>query len=223
MPLSPGIHYFLPTLPVHVFDGADPGPTAIIQAGIHGDEIAGVHALQELLEATFRPSRGRLIIIPIMNPRAYRARTRCAPNGLDLNRCFPGSHDSDAYEIRLARQFMDLVEDEKPKLVATLHESQKRYNPEIQPSFGQTLVYGIKPMPAIIERTIHRLNQTYTGENEYWSPHYFPVATSSTEVIVERIACVGICVETWMGFPEAHRINMQRSVVEFLLDDLGLL
>ena len=50
MRLSAGVHWFLPTLPVHVLDAAVPGPTAVFEAGIHGDEIAGVHALEELLE-----------------------------------------------------------------------------------------------------------------------------------------------------------------------------
>lgn len=222
MPLASGIHYFLPTLPLYVFAAEAPGPTAIIQAGIHGDEIAGVHAVQELLEEDFRPHRGRLIFVPVMNPPAYRARTRCAPEGLDLNRCFPGNANADAYELRLARKFMDLVEDEKPALVATLHESQKRYDPEVQPSFGQTLVYGVKPMPAIIARTIERLNQIYIEPQDHWAPHYYPVATSSTEVIVEKTSCIGICVETWMGFPEARRIAMQRTVIELLLTDLGI-
>ena len=82
--LPQGLHHLTPTISVHVFDALEPGPTALIQAGIHGDEIAGVHALQELLEEDIRPRRGRLIIIPVMNPAAYRARQRCAPGGLDL-------------------------------------------------------------------------------------------------------------------------------------------
>ena len=50
MPLAPGIHFLEPTIPLYVFEAPEPGPSALIQAGIHGDEIAGVHALQELLE-----------------------------------------------------------------------------------------------------------------------------------------------------------------------------
>jgi predicted deacylase len=102
MPLPPGIHHLRPTLPIHVFEAEAPGPTALIQAGIHGDEIAGVHALAELLEAGRRPLRGRLLVIPVMNPPAYRARTRAAPGGLDLNRCFPGDPADPAAERRLA-------------------------------------------------------------------------------------------------------------------------
>jgi hypothetical protein len=223
MPRSPGVHFLEPTIPLHVFAAPEPGPTALIQAGIHGDEVAGVHALQELLEAELRPTRGRLLICPIMNPRAYRARERAAPGGLDLNRMFPGDAASPDWERRLARTFMDLVEDERPDLLATLHESQKRYDPKAErPTFGQTIVYGVEPRPAIVDRTVARLNHRFTKAEERWDPHYFPVATSSTEVIVEAIGCVGLCIETWMGFEERHRIDMQKAVVEFLLDDIGL-
>jgi uncharacterized protein len=223
MALPPGVHFLEPTIPVHVFDAPEPGPTALIQAGIHGDEVAGVHALQELLEDGFAPTHGRLLVCPIMNPRAYRARQRAAVDGLDLNRCFPGDASDPAWERRVARKFMDLVEAERPALMATLHESHKRYDPNAdRPTFGQTLVYGVEPMPAIIERTVARLNQRFTREQERWDPQYFPVATSSTEVIVDAIGCVGICVETWMGFEERHRITMQRAVVELLLDDVGV-
>lgn len=220
--LSPGVHWFSPILPIHVFDAPEPGPVALIQAGIHGDEVAGVHALLELLEEEIRPTRGRLIVVPVMNPPAYRARQRCAPGGLDLNRCFPGDADAPERERRLARRFMDLVLAERPALMATLHESHKRYHPDVRPSFGQTLVYGVDPVPEILTRTVERLNARFPAEEERWAPQYYPVATSSTEVIVDATGCVGICVETWMGFPEARRVEMQRAVVEFLLDDLGV-
>ena len=60
-----------------------------------GDRVAVVAIEADAL----RPTRGRLLVCPIMNPRAYRARQRAAPGGLDLNRCFPG--DADAPEIRM--------------------------------------------------------------------------------------------------------------------------
>lgn len=222
MPLSAGIHWFSPTLPLHVFDASEPGPTALIQAGIHGDEIAGVHALEELLEEGIRPTRGRLIVVPVMNPAAYRARQRARPGGLDLNRCFPGDAEAPEAERRLARKFMDLVLDERPALVVTLHESWKRYSPTVTPSFGQTIVYGVQPMPAIVERVLARLNDRFRGEQEHFDPQYYPVATSSTEVIVDAIGCVGLCIETWMEFPEARRVEMQKATVELLLDDVGV-
>lgn len=220
--LPAGVSYFSPTLALHVFDAPEPGPTALVQAGIHGDEIAGVHALAELLEDELRPTHGRLIVVPVMNPPAYRARERMAPGGLDLNRCFPGDATAPERERRLARMFMDLVLTERPALVVTLHESRKRYDPAVVPSFGQTIVYGVEPRPPIVDRTIDRLNQRFTDEGERFDPLYYPVATSSTEVIVDATGCVGLCIETWSGFAEARRIEMQRAVVEMLLDDIGV-
>jgi hypothetical protein len=157
-----------------------------------------------------------------MNPPAYRARQRAAPGGLDLNRCFPGDAHAPEREVRLARRFMDLVLDEKPALVVTLHESHKRYDPEVRPSFGQTIVYGVSPMPPIIDRVIERLNARFTGEQEHFDPQYYPVATSSTEVIVEAVGCVGLCTETWMGLAETRRIEMHKAIVEYLLEDIGV-
>jgi hypothetical protein len=223
MPLPPGVTFLTPTLPVHVFDARDEGPTAIIEAGIHGDEIAGVHALLEMLEEGVEPARGRLIIIPAMNPPAYRARQRSRPGGLDLNRCFPGDADAEEPEKRLARRYMDLMLDEQPALVATLHESHKRYHPEVPPSFGQTIVYGVEPMPAVVQRVVDAMNEELEHPYERWAPHHFPVPTSSTEVIVEALGCVGLCIETWMGFDERRRIDMQRRVVELLLRDAGII
>jgi hypothetical protein len=222
MALSAGVHFLEPTIALHVFEAPEPGPTALIQAGIHGDEVAGVHALCEMLEDEIRPTHGKLIVCPVMNPPAYRVRQRAAVGGLDLNRCFPGDAGAPERELRLARKFMDLLEDERPALMATLHESHKRYDPEVNPSFGQTLVYGVDPMPPIVQKVVDRLNERFTSKDEHWDTQYFPVSTSSTEVIVDAVGCIGICVETWMGFEEAHRIEMQKAVVEFLLDEIGV-
>lgn len=220
--LPTGVHHLTPTLPVHVFEAQQAGPTAIVQAGIHGNEVAGVHALCELLEQGLAPKRGRLIVIPVMNPPAYRARLRARPGGLDLNRTFPGDANGEQPEQRLARMFMDLVLAERPALVATLHESMKRYHPEIPQSFGQTIVYGVKPMPELLTGVIDRLNEQLASPYERWAPHYYPVATSSTEVIVDAIGCVGVCVETWEAFEETRRIEMQRLAVTALLDAIGV-
>ena len=158
-----------------------------------------------------------------MNPAACRSRTRAAPGGLDLNRCFPGDPAAPEAERRLARRFMDLVLEERPALVCTLHESTKRYAKDVVPSFGQTLVYGVEPMPAPIGRVVERLNARLEDEAERWAPQHYPVATSSTEVIVDAIGCLGVCVETWMGFSEPRRVAMQREVVRLFLDELGVL
>ena len=211
------ISHITPTLPIYEFAASKDGPTAIIQAGIHGDEIAGVHALEAWLEEGVHIERGRLVVIPRMNPGAIRVRSRCAPDGADLNRAFPGNIDSKSTTDKLAAEFMARYESLKPDIVVTLHESQKRYHPQVPVSFGQTVVYGVEPAPPIVDHLITEMNRTLATPYELWAPHYFPVPTSSTEVIVDTFNCVGLCLETWMGFPLERRIEMHRALVNHIL------
>ncbi len=224
--LPPGRHFLTPTVSLHVIEGAEPGPTALVQGGIHGDEVAGVHAIEELLEEGFRPLRGRLLLIPCMNPAAYRAGQRTAPGGLDLNRQFPGDATSDAPELRAAAIFTALALTERPALMLTLHESWKRFHPELPVSFGQTVVYGVKPRPPLVEALVAGMNAALEAPYELWAPHHFPVATSSTEMLVEMLGpdtVTGLCIETWMGFERPRRVAMQKRIVKLALKGAGML
>lgn len=71
------------------------GPTAMISAGVHGDEYEGQITLAKLVHA-LEPEqvRGRVIILPALHFPACMAGSRMSPiDGRDINRCFPG----DAY------------------------------------------------------------------------------------------------------------------------------
>ncbi len=217
-----GQHQLTPQVCVFVFEGREHGPTVIVQAGIHGDEIAGVHALQEIVSEPPVLQRGRLIIIPIMNPAAYHARARKAPGGLDLNRCFPGAPNALEPEKQLAHRFLQLAKDEDPMVVATLHESRELYDQSKAVAFGQTLVYGVEHCPALISDLASRLNQEKQDHLETWTPLFYPVTSACTEAIVDATQCVGICVETWMGFEESRRIRLHKRLIAHLLDSCGL-
>jgi hypothetical protein len=126
--------------------------------------------------------------------------------------------DGPSPEDRLAHALFQLVLIERPELVATLHESHKRYSPDVTPSFGQTLVYGVDACPPVLQQVVTHLNDHLGDPEERWESLHYPVATSSTEQIVDAIGCVGTCVETWMGFGERRRIDMHKQVVRLLLD-----
>ncbi len=71
------------------------GPTALLSGGNHGDEYEGPLALQGLAH-DLDPAdiNGRVIIVPFMNMPAFAAGRRTSPlDGLNMNRCFPGSPD----------------------------------------------------------------------------------------------------------------------------------
>jgi hypothetical protein len=72
------------------------------------------------------------------------------------------------------------------------------------------------------------MNTSLESPYETWAPHFYPVPTSSTEVIVDALTSLGtdttgLCIETWMGFTLERRVAMQKRVVELMLADLGLL
>jgi predicted deacylase len=80
------------TIPVIVLAGAQPGPTLLVSAGVHGDEFEGIVALQTLA-AQLSPAelRGTFVAVPVVNMPAYAAGLRVNPDGRqDLARVFPG-------------------------------------------------------------------------------------------------------------------------------------
>ncbi|PRX57024.1 succinylglutamate desuccinylase/aspartoacylase family protein [Flagellimonas meridianipacifica] len=79
-------------IPVHVFNSKKPGPTVLVQAGLHGDEINGVETLRRMLEQNmFQVKRGAAIVVPILNVFGFIHFSRDVPDGKDVNRSFPGS------------------------------------------------------------------------------------------------------------------------------------
>ena len=80
-------------LPIFLINGAQPGPTLSITAGVHGAEYASIEAALRL-GRTLDPAtlRGRVIVAPIVNPPSFTARSIYVspPDGKNLNRQFPG-------------------------------------------------------------------------------------------------------------------------------------
>ncbi len=79
-------------IPVIIERAKKPGPTVLITAGIHGDEINGIEIVRKLISKKYnKPKKGTIICIPILNVFGFIAQNRLFPDGKDLNRVFPGS------------------------------------------------------------------------------------------------------------------------------------
>jgi len=80
------------TLPVHVVHGRRSGPTLLVNAAIHGDEINGVEVIRRLLQSPLLARlRGTLLAVPIVHVFGFTDRSRYLPDRRDLNRAFPGT------------------------------------------------------------------------------------------------------------------------------------
>ena len=77
---------------VHELVGEQDGPTIGISGSIHGNENAGSQAVLEFFRAIKDlPLKGRILLLPVANPRAFAVNHRFTPlDELNLNREFPG-------------------------------------------------------------------------------------------------------------------------------------
>src|SRR5699024_10149158 len=79
-------------IPVIIQRSKVTGPTILITAALHGDEINGVEIVRQLIARKLnKPKRGTIICIPILNVFGFLQNNRYFPDGRDLNRVFPGT------------------------------------------------------------------------------------------------------------------------------------
>lgn len=79
-------------IPLQVVHGRLDGPTLLLTAAIHGDELNGVEIIRRVLRhRALMRLRGTLLAVPVVNVFGFIHRSRYLPDRRDLNRCFPGS------------------------------------------------------------------------------------------------------------------------------------
>lgn len=79
-------------VPVIIERAKTSGPTVLLTAGIHGDEVNGVEIVRQIIaKGINKPKRGTIICIPVINIFGFLHAQREFPDGRDLNRVFPGT------------------------------------------------------------------------------------------------------------------------------------
>lgn len=206
--------------PYYIYRGRKPGPHVLIQGGIHGNELAGTFAIDQLIKE-LQVASGTIVMLPRMNALAIRRRVRQI--NVDLNRAFGENKGRQrSYEYSLANSVIQLVARYRIKYMVTLHEARLRHNSQTKRHYGQTICYGTKPMPEILRDWLPRLNSNLPSIEKF-SAFYSPVPKSSTEVIVKKFSLKGgFCGETWKGLPLPRRIALQRKLILTMLDATGV-
>ena len=102
---------------VHVLDSGRPGPSVLVQALTHGNEICGAIALDALMREGLKPLRGRLMLV-FANVQAFHRfdpgnphASRCVDE--DLNRVWGDDRlfgAGDSVELRRARELQPVVD-----------------------------------------------------------------------------------------------------------------
>ncbi|WP_236977037.1 succinylglutamate desuccinylase/aspartoacylase family protein [Membranihabitans maritimus] len=80
------------TVKAHIYRSKNPGPTGLILAGMHGDEINSIEIVRQSIFNGFFTNliSGTVIAIPVLNIYGFMNFSRYVPDGKDVNRSFPG-------------------------------------------------------------------------------------------------------------------------------------
>ncbi len=102
-------------LTLHDVVGQEAGPTIGFSGAIHGNEPTGTEIILDLYRALQSiPVRGRIVLLPVANPRAYAQNRRFTTiDELNLNREFPGdSHGSYTQQLAAAvtKEFLEQID-----------------------------------------------------------------------------------------------------------------
>lgn len=97
-------------IPIVVSRSIYDGPTVLLSAGLHGDELTGVEIVRRIIHQSINyPSRGTIICIPLINVFGFVNQERDFPDGRDLNRIFPGSANGSLASRFAYRIMQDIV------------------------------------------------------------------------------------------------------------------
>lgn len=202
----------LPGVALDVFCamGRSPGKTALITAGVHGDEYEGPAAVLQLTrELDVDSLSGTVLAIPVLNPSAFIAGTRTNPeDGLNLARCFPGNPNGKPTERLAAALFERLA---AADYLIDLHSGGVEYlflplagfygpaqdgNPSFESArhFGLPYLWQLPETPGVLSREIHKRGGVAIG-NEYLGAGQLSSAGSKAycEGIVHCLAHWGFC------------------------------
>ncbi len=201
----------------YFFSSEQEGPTVMIMAGVHGDELAGIEASKQFME-NFEPERGTVIIIPEANKEAIKHRTRAIPSEADLNRAYPGDSTSEGI-ARLAGEIFEIMKDNEIDFLLDLHESIYYYQED--PSYyGQTIILDDDNNPFLQEVSnylVKKLNQIVIFPENHFEIIVEPIDGCSTHEALNRYDIPGITFETCTRIEFSKRVALHYNCIQNIL------
>jgi len=207
-------------------DSGKPGKCVGIVGGVHGNEPSGMVALNAIVASGFKPTTGKLVLIPEANQCGLRNKVRHQPSSTtqsaDINRNYTseGGTDFKSREILSAFRSCDLVID--------LHEAWGYYR-TTPPSVGSTLTPTSDNLSVSLARkAVERLNVGISNPDKK-----FEVLQNQSCRIGETLGChmeqnkrPYILVET-TGQKDVQplplRVAQVKTILSSILSDMGLI
>ena len=209
------------------FEGEKPvSYKVLINAGIHGNEPAGVTFVLQLLEQLDHnpyPHQSIAIdIIPMVNPWGWVQDIRYNQDGIDINR------DFSTFDSQEARIIADFLEDRHYDLMLDLHEDPSAVGFYVYQygidnlAIAENLIDTIRNMGYPIEENISMMIlKTENGiiDAPMWGLQYMRITGQLTLSNYYRLnnSRRVYTVETPTSLPMADRMTMHRTAVDVLI------
>ena len=99
-------------IPVHLFAGAAPGPTLLVQGAIHGAEVIGSIAVLDFVDKLDPAQmKGNVIAVPVVNRAGFELGERGSRvDSKDISRLFPGKKDGSASDQTACVYFHEVIQ-----------------------------------------------------------------------------------------------------------------
>ncbi|AZK49031.1 succinylglutamate desuccinylase/aspartoacylase family protein [Paenibacillus lentus] len=202
---------------------ARPGPAVMIVAGIHGNETASIQAANKLVRMIGKDQllihKGSLMIVPIVNKKAYRQRIRGVP---DLNRTFPRKAGQ-AAKHPLSAALFEAAKRYRPSWYLDLHEANglSQRNAKV---LGQTLITnpGSPAVPAA-RKVIKTINRSIANHSHYFNLRLHELPGSSRTAAARILGARAVTIETGWSLPFSTRVQYQIDIVRRFLSEAELM
>lgn len=204
---------------VYLIDSGIEGPNVMLIGGTHGDEKAGWKAAELML--SYRPEKGKLLILPWANILGVKEDSRLVYDDLDLNRSYTGVENENANSLELlANEIIEVIEEFDPVVVIDNHESRDFYT--TPPRMGNTIIFAdVGDNAFIVMEIIEQINKmelvsvpfTFIG----------PPKKNSLNDYVSNVMNIPIfTIETTRTNPLNVRINQQIQIAKIIMKKYGM-
>lgn len=166
-----------------------------------------------------KPKEGKILLIPEANRPAIQAYMRTTPDGVNMNRVYPGDTEGNDVE-KLCAQITALIACEQPVAVIDMHEGFNFYG--VEGSIGNSIVAGAgrRELPAASGYSGLR-QQPKRGLRAFTYDTNAPKGSLNREMH-HLLGVDTYTIETSQKLPLETRIRQQLTFVEGLLTLYGI-
>ncbi|OEJ14925.1 hypothetical protein BFL38_08830 [Brachyspira hampsonii] len=174
----------------------------------HGSERVGTDVAMERINMPIK--KGSLTIVPIAVPEAYRKNTR-AIEGQDINNRFFDKNISRTDTDKLAKEYMNMLDEYDIDVVLTLHEGNG-----FKEFFGDSIIYDSRKLDDKVVKVLNNINSRIEPMKFKFKQMYYPMPTTITYYAAKKnIESFGIELTRNLDY-DKKRIIMHTILSEFL-------